>query len=265
MPNPWTQFAKTGGAVLSVLALLGLIPYVQYGVAQGWPGGVSYTGAILASWAGGLHWYLPASALSGGVALVVSSHSRRKPRPWEVILAATLLGAMSFALGGFIGPQLEHYAFQGLLDPNTQQHAEVAAVLQPNDWNYLRELIAQEGGERGGVAQLVALVHSTVAFAILPAIMLLLGIAIGTGSGRFLGPSRRRAAWAMAAGTIALVYGAQAGAWRVAVTAEVWPVALVYFGFLTVPLVILLTLMWSGAGWSLTGENQGPPPPEAIT
>lgn len=267
MPNPWTQFAKTGGAVLSLLALLGLIPYVQHGVAQGWPGGFfSYTWAILASWFGGLHWYLPAAALAGGVALRVASHSRRQPRLREVILVATIVGSMSFALRGFIGPQLEHHAFEGLLDLGNPQHAEVAAVLQPNDWNFLRELIAEEGVERGDVAHLVALLHSTVAFAILSALMLPLGVAIGRGSSRFSWSSRRRAAWGMAAGTIAVVYGAQIGAWRVAVTAAAWPAALIYVGFLTVPLVILLTLMWSGAPVSVTGgESQRPLPPGAIT
>jgi hypothetical protein len=258
MPSPWTRFSKTAIAVLSLFALLGLIPHVQFGVAQGWPLGLL---PALAGWFGDLHWYLPAAALAGGVAVAGSRHFRA-PRLREVVLAAVILATLSFALRGFLGPHLFHHATQGLLDTTTPQQAELAATRQPNDWNYLRGPAAQEPAPRHG-AGIVAMVHSTVAFAILSAIMLPLGLLIGKGSRRFPGPSRRRAAWAMAAGTITAVYGAQIGAWRVVVTAELWPAALVYLGFLTVPLVILLTLLWSGAGGPAAYEPHGPPAPGA--
>jgi hypothetical protein len=257
MPNPWTQFSKAALAVLSLLALLGLIPHVQSAMARRWPLGVV---PVLAGWLDGLHWYLPAAALVGGVAVSVSS-VLRPPRFREVLVVAIILATLSFALRGFVGPHLFHQATHGLLDTNPQQ-AELAATLRPNDWNYLRWLAAEEPA-RSDVGAILAMVHSTVAFAILSAIMLPLGLLIGTGSRRFTGASRRRAAWAMAAGTIAVVYGAQIGAWRVAVAAELWPVTLVYVGFLTVPLAILLTLVWSGAGGPATHEPQGPLAPEA--
>jgi hypothetical protein len=253
MPNPWTQFTKTASAVLGVLALLGLIPYV-------WPGGVfPNLWANLASWVDDLHWYLPAAALAGGVVVAGSEHLRQ-PRLRDVILVATILAVLSFALRGFVGPNLFHYATQALLDTTTQAQSELAATRGPNDWNHLRRLTAQEPAHPGR-AGMLALVHSTVAFAMLSAIMLPLGLVIGNGSRRFPATNRRRAAWAMAAGTVAVVYAAQIGAWRVAVTAEIWPVPLVYLGFLVVPLVILLTLTWSGAA---PGDKlHGPLTPES--
>jgi hypothetical protein len=258
MPNPWTQFSKAALAVVSLLALLGLIPHVQSAMVRGWPLGIF---PVLAGWLDDTHWYLPAAALVGGVAVAVSSFLR-PPRFREVLVAAMILATLSFALRGFVGPHLFHHATHGLLDTTNPQQAEFAATLRPNSWNYLRWLATEEPA-RSDVGAILAMVHSTVAFAILSAIMLPLGLLIGTGSRRFTGASRRRAAWAMAAGTIAVVYGAQIGAWRVAVTAELWPVALVYLGFLTVPLVILLTLVWSGAGGPGVHEPRGPLAPEA--
>lgn len=250
MPNAWVRFARVAGAVFAVFALLGLIPHVQHGVNQGWPGGLPYLWATLASWFGGLHWYLPVAALAGGVALADATRVRRRPRLLELLLAAVFLASLSFALRGFIGPHLEYFARVHLLEVN--QAADVAATLRPNDWSYRRRLAA-EGAQEYDVAGILAMVHSTVAFAILSGIMLPLGVAIGNGSRRFLGTSQRRAAWAMAAGTTAVVYGAQIGAWIVVTATGAWPASLVYLGFLTVPLVILMTLVWSGAARPMTG------------
>jgi hypothetical protein len=261
MPNPWTQFTKTALAVSGLLAVLGLIPYAQYGAEQGWPGGLFPSlWANLALWIGDLHWYLPAAGLAGGVAVAGPEH-RFRPRLRDVVLVAAILAALSFALRGYVGPYLFHFASQALLDTANPPQTELATTLRPDHWNHLRWLIAQEPAHPA-MAGMLAMVHSTVAFAILSAIMLPLGLMIGNGSRRFPGTSRRRAAWAMAAGTVAVVYAAQIGAWRVAVTAEIWPVPLVYLGFLIVPLVILLTLTWSGAaGWP-GDELQRPLTPE---
>lgn len=264
MRNPWIQFGKVSLIVFAFFALFGLIPYLHHAVDQGWPGGFfPYLWAILASWVGSSDWYLPAAALAGGVALTSSRHVDR-PRLIHVFLACAAFAALSFALRGFIGPHLEHHARLGLLDMANQRQAELAASLRPNDWNYLRALAAPEGNRADSVA-LLAMVHSTIAFAVLSAIMLALGLAIGNGGRRFLAATRRRATWTMAAGTTAVVYGAQIGAWRVAMTAEIWPAALVYFGFLTVPFVILLTLVWSGSALPLPERPHGTPSSEGVT
>ena len=154
-----------------------------------------------------------------------------------------------------------HHATQGLLDTTNPRQAELGAALRPNDWNYLRRLAAQDPG-RPDRAAILAMMHSTVAFALLSAIMLPLGLLIGKGSRRFGGTGRRRAAWPMAAGTVAAVYAAQIGAWRIAVTAELGSVPLVYVGFLVLPLVILLTLTWSGAAVGPADEPRGSLAPE---
>lgn len=262
MRKPWIQFGRVGVIVFAVFALLGLLPYLQHAVEQGWPGGFfPYLGALLASWVGSLHWYLPVTALAAGIALARAAQVGRL-HVRQVVLACVGLAVLSFALRGFVGPHLEHHARLGLLDMANQRQADLAASLRPNDWNYLRALTAN--GERQDTAALLALIHSTVAFAVLSAIMLPLGIAIGNGSETWEGAARRRATWTMAAGTTAVVYAAQAGAWRVAVTAEVWPAGLVYFGFLTVPLVILLTLVWSRGGWQLGKVTQGSPTSEGV-
>lgn len=263
MRKPWIQLGKVSVIVFCLFALLGLLPYLQHAVDQGWPGGfLPYLGAILASWVGSLHWYLPVAALAGGVALALAGR-QGDVRVLHVILACALFAVLSFALRGFIGPHLEHHARLGLLDMASQRQADLAAPLRPNDWNYLRALAARGGRE--DTAALLAMVHSTVAFAVLSAIMLPLGIAIGNGKQNLLGAARLRATWIMATGTTAVVYAAQAGMWRVAITAEIWPAALIYFGFLTVPLVVLLTLAWSGAGWPPWQRPQGSPSPEGVT
>jgi hypothetical protein len=246
MRSPWIQFARVGFLIFALFALSGLIPYLQYAASNGWPGGFfSYMRAILAAWFGGLHWYLPVGALVGGVSVTASSDGRRHTRLLETILVCAGLALLSFAIRGFIGPHLEHHAHLGLLDMTIERNAEVAASLRPNDWNFFRTLAAR--GEDEGAS--LAMVHSTIAFAVLSAIMLPLGLAIGHGSRRFLGPARGRAAWAMAAATTTVVYAAQIGAWRVALSTEAWTGELVYFGFLIVPLVMLLALAWSGTAW----------------
>lgn len=264
MRNQWLQVGKVSLLVFAFFALLGLIPYLHYAVDQGWPGGFfPYLWATLAGWVASLDWYLPVAALAGGVALMSSRHVDR-PRLIHVFLVCAAFAALSFALRGFIGPHLEHHARLGLLDMANQRQAELAASLRPNDWSYLRELAVRDGN-RADSAALLAMVDSTIAFAVLSAIMFPLGLAIGNGGRRFLAPTRRRATWAMAAGTTAVVYGAQIGAWRVAMTAEIWPAALVYFGFLTIPLVILLTLVWSGSALPLPERPQGTPSSEGVT
>lgn len=249
MRNAWMQLARISLMVFAVFAVLGLVPYLNHAIGAGWPGGfLPYLWATVAGWVGSLDWYLPVAALAGGVAFASAMRERGRHPYLHVLLGCAAFAALSFALRGYIGPYLEHNARLGLLDMANPRQAELAGSLQPNDWSFLRALAAREG-----TPGLVATVHATVAFALLSAVMLPLGLAIGNGSRRFRGAARRRAGWIMAAGTTAVVYGAQIGAWRLAMAAAIWPAALVYFGFLTVPFVILLTLVWAGAA-----RPQGP-------
>jgi hypothetical protein len=173
---------------------------------------------------------------------------------------------LSFAIEGFIAPHLRYHAMLGILETvsvaegSADLHAELMAARRPQDWNFFRGLAAR--GEDGRNS--LAIGHSMVAFAILPAIMLPLGLAIGHGSRRFSGSARRLTACAMAAATTILVYGAQIGAWWVALSTEIWTGKIIYFGFLTVPLVIFLTLAWSGTAWPPSTEPDSPRPSGAV-
>jgi hypothetical protein len=257
MRTPWISSVRAGLLVMAGFALLELIVRLLDATSRGWPGGFfPYLLAVLAGWVAGLHWYLPVGALVGGIAVVAADRSGRGPRLREVVVACATLAVLSFAVRGFIGPHLEHRSLVALVDMSIERQAALVSALEPNDWIYLRALARQRAAEGIETLSLMAMVHSTVAFAILSAVMLPLGLAIGLGSRRFLGPARRRAVWAMAAATTALVYGAQVGAWRLVLTAEIWPGPLIYVGFLTVPLVMLLTLAWSGVAWPGPDEPQ---------
>lgn len=245
MASVWVRFGKASTTVLVLLALIELIPHIQASVSQGWPGHfLPFLWANLALWVGGLHWYLPAAALAGGVAASVPNNASG-PRILEVLTVAAVLAGLSFMLRGFVGPHLFYHASQTLLDMSLPPQADLPANLPPNDWSQMRRLTMSEQGDPG-TGVMLAMVHSTVAFAILAAMMLPLGLSIGNGSRRFrIQARRRRAAWLMAAMTIVLVYAAQIAAWGVALTPGVAAGPVIYMGFLAVPLAILLTLIWS--------------------
>lgn len=255
MRHPWTEFVRVGSLVTGGFVVLHLAVHLVDAGTRGWSlGSLPELLVILASGVDGIAWYFPVGALAGGIAAAVTSELRRGPRPMEVLIAGAGLALVTFVMAGFIGPRVFHLAGRGVLPEGM---ATVA-----NDWTFFLSRAAEAEGDE--LMPYAAMVHGTVALAVLTSLMLPLGLAIGRGSRRFAGRGRRRAVWAMAATTTLVVYGAQAVSWRLAVIGEVSPAPLLYAGYWLVPLVLLFTLAWAGAtssgSWPGSSPSSDPTP-----